>query len=187
MRTALLIVDVQNDYFPGGRNELAGPIPAAANVRKLLDAFRERKMPVIHVRHESTRRSATFFLPGTPGAQIHDSVKPLDGEIIVTKNFPNSFRNTELLPLLRDQGIEQLVVCGMMTHMCIDSTVRAAHDNGFNCIVAHDACATKDLLFSDIRVPAVQIHRAFLAALNGTFATVKSASEALDGISGPSS
>jgi nicotinamidase-related amidase len=172
MRTALLIVDVQNDYFPGGRNELVGPIPAAEKVRVLLDAFRERKMPVVHVRHESTRQGATFFLPGTPGAQIHDSVRPLDGEPIIVKNFPNSFRGTELLPLLRNQGIERLVVCGMMTHMCIDSTVRAAFDHGFHVLAAGDACATKNLAYTDKVVPAEQVHYAFLSALNGTFAQV---------------
>ena len=127
MRTALLIVDIQNDYFPGGKNELAGPIEAAAKAGMLLDAFRERKMPVVHVRHESTRPGATFFLPGTPGAQIHDSVKPLDGETIITKNFPNSFRNTELLSTLKNLEAGRLVICGMMTHMCIDTTVRAAY------------------------------------------------------------
>jgi nicotinamidase-related amidase len=172
MRTALLIVDVQNDYFPGGRNELAGPIPAAEKARLLLDAFRERKMQVVHVRHESTRPGATFFLPGTTGAQIHDSVKPLDGEIVVTKNFPNSFRGTELLSLLRNQDIERLVVCGMMTHMCVDSTARAAFDHGFQVLLAGDACATKNLVYSDNVIPAEQVHQAFLSALNGTFARV---------------
>jgi nicotinamidase-related amidase len=179
MRTALLIVDVQNDYFPGGRNELAGPIPAAEKARLLLDAFRERKMPVVHVRHESTRPGATFFLPGTPGAQIHDSVRPLDGEIIVTKNFPNSFRGTGLLQLLRDQGIERLVVCGMMTHMCIDTTVRAAFDHGFPTLVAGDACATKNLAYMDNVIPAEQVHLAFLSALNGTFARVDTTGQIL--------
>lgn len=182
MRTALLIVDVQNDYFPGGRNELAGPVAAAGNARKLLDAFRERKMPVIHVRHESTRPGAAFFLPGTPGVQIHDSVRPLDGETIVTKNFPNSFRGTELLPLLRDQGIERQVVCGMMTHMCIDSTVRAAFDHGFQVLVAGDACATKNLAYMDNVIPAGQVHLAFLGALNGTFAQVATSGQVLKSI-----
>jgi nicotinamidase-related amidase len=172
MRTALVIVDIQNDYFPGGRNELAGPIPAAAKARVLLDAFRERTMPVVHVRHESARPGATFFLPGTPGAQIHDSVRPLDGETIITKNFPNSFRNTALLPTLRNSDIGRLVVCGMMTHMCIDSTVRAAFDHGFEVLLAGDACATKNLMSEDEMIPAEQVHQAFLAALNGTFAKV---------------
>jgi nicotinamidase-related amidase len=174
MRTALLIVDIQNDYFPGGKNELAGPVEAAANARMLLDAFRARKMPVFHIRHESTRPGATFFIPGTAGAQIHESVRPLEGEIVITKNFPNSFRATELLSTLQSAKIGRLVVCGMMTHMCIDTTVRAAYDNGFQVMLAHDACATKSLTFEGKDIPANDVQQAFLSAINGTFAKVDS-------------
>jgi nicotinamidase-related amidase len=174
MRTVLLIVDIQNDYFPGGKNELAGSVEAAANAGKLLDFFRAGKLPVVHVRHESTRPGATFFLPGTPGAQINDSVKPLDGEIVITKHFPNSFRATELLPTLKNLDAGRLVVCGMMTHMCIDTTVRTAYDYGFEVLLAHDACATKDLTFDGRTIPAEQVQQAFSGAINGTFAKVDS-------------
>jgi nicotinamidase-related amidase len=172
MRSALLIVDIQNDYFPGGKNELAGPVAAAGNARLLLDAFRDKKMPVVHIRHESVRPGATFFLPGTPGAQIHDSVKPRDGEIVITKNFPNIFRATELLPTLKKMDTDRLVICGMMTHMCIDTTVRAAFDHGFEILLAGDACATKDLTYEGRIVPATEVQQAFLGAINGTFARV---------------
>jgi nicotinamidase-related amidase len=172
MQTALVIVDIQNDYFPGGKNELAGPVEAAAKAELLLDHFRARKMPVVHVRHESTRPGATFFLPGTPGAEIHDSVMPLDGEIVITKNFPNSFRATELLKTLRNLDAGRLVICGMMTHMCIDTTVRAAYDHGFEVLLAQDACATKDLMFDGRIVRADDVQQAFLSAMNGTFAKV---------------
>jgi nicotinamidase-related amidase len=179
MRTALLIVDIQNDYFPGGKNELAGPLAAAGNASILLDTFRARKMPVVHVRHESIRPGASFFLPGTTGVQIHESVKPLDGEIVITKNFPNSFRNTELLSTLKSHEVSRLVICGMMTHMCIDTTVRAAFDHGFEVIVAHDACATKNLIFEDKTIMAEQVQQAFLSALNGTFAKVATTGQIL--------
>jgi nicotinamidase-related amidase len=179
MRTALLIVDIQNDYFPGGKNELAGPVEAAAKARMLLDAFRAKKMFVVHVRHESTRPGATFFIPGTPGAQIHESVKPLDGETVITKNFPNSFRATELLITLHNAQVSRLVVCGMMTHMCIDTTVRAAYDNGFEVMLAHDACATKNLTFDGKAIPAKDVQQAFLGAIDGTFAKVTPAEQIL--------
>jgi nicotinamidase-related amidase len=172
MQTALLIVDIQNDYFPGGRNELSGPMAAAGNARLLLDTFREKGMPVFHIRHESTRQGATFFIPGTPGAEIHELVKPQDNEAVITKHFPNSFRDTELLPLLKKADVTRLVVCGMMTHMCIDTTVRAAYDHGFEVLLAHDACATKDLTFDGRTTPAADVQHAFLSAINGTFAKV---------------
>lgn len=172
MKTALVIVDIQNDYFPGGKNELAGPVAAAANARRLLDAFRENELPIFHVRHESIRPGATFFLPGTPGAQIYDLVKPREGENVVTKHFPNSFRDTDLLPMLRKLEVGRMVVCGMMTHMCIDTTVRAAYDHSFEVLLAYDACATKDLTFDGRITRADEVQRAFLGAIDCTFAKV---------------
>jgi Amidases related to nicotinamidase len=172
MQTALLLVDIQNDYFPGGKNELAEPIAAAENARLLLDTFRGKHMQIVHVRHESIRPGATFFLPGTPGAGFYDLVNPQEGEVVITKNFPNSFRATELLSMLRDAKIDRLVVCGMMTHMCIDTSVRAAYDHGFEILLAQDACATKDLTFDGRTIPAEGVQRAFLGAIHGTFAKV---------------
>ena len=179
MRKALLIVDVQNDYFPGGKNRLVGPVEASLKAKELLEAFRKARSPVVHVRHISTRAGATYFLPDTPGSDFHDNVRPIPGETIIIKHFPNSFRETELAGTLEREGVEGLVVCGMMTHMCIDSTVRAAFDRGFECIVAGDACATKDLVFGDMTIPAPFVHSSFLAALNGMFAKVVTAEEAI--------
>src|SRR5512139_1958410 len=102
MTTALLIVDIQNDYFPGGAMEVAGAEAAAAQAARLLAAFRERGRPVVHMQHVSTRQGATFFLPDTPGVQIHGSVRPGPGETVFRKHFPNSFRDTPLLEHLRD-------------------------------------------------------------------------------------
>lgn len=182
MNTALLIIDIQNDYFPGGAMELAGSIEAGARAGKLLEAFRGKGLPVIHVQHISTRPGASFFVPGTSGVEIHPSVSPRTGETIIQKNFPNSFRGTPLLQHLRDKDITRLVVAGMMTQMCVDSTVRAAADLGFECLLAHDACATRDLSFGGVAVPAASVHAAFLAALNGLFAKVQSADELRGGL-----
>jgi nicotinamidase-related amidase len=170
--TALLIIDVQRDYFPGGRMELEGSEGAVERIAGLLDHFRKSWLPVIHVQHVSVRPGATFFLPGTPGMEFHETVRPLEGEAVVIKNRPNSFSGTELEPLLRELGVRRIVLAGMMTHMCVDSTVRAAFDLGFECIVAADCCATKTLKIFDREIPAADVQRSFLAALNGTFARV---------------
>lgn len=177
MTTALLLIDIQNDYFPGGAMELAGSIEAGERARKLAEAFRSKAFPVIHVQHLSTRPGATFFVPGTKGVEIHPCVAPHEGEAVIRKNFPNSFRDTPLLQHLRDKKITRLVVAGMMTQMCIDSTVRAATDLGFECLLAHDACATKSLSFGGVAVPAASVQAVFLAALNGLFARVQSVDE----------
>ena len=170
--TALILVDIQNDYFPGGRNPLVGGEAAAEVAREVLDRARARQETIIHVQHTSLRPNATFFLPGTPGAEIHPLVAPRSDEIVVQKHFPNSFRETTLLEELHRRNISQLTFCGMMTHMCIDTTVRAACDLGFACTVIGAATATKDLTHGSITVPAAHVQAAYLAGLNGLFAKV---------------
>lgn len=182
MRQALLIVDIQNDYFPGGAMTLVGSEAAGLRAKALLAAFRERGLPVIHVQHLGTRPGAGFFLPGTPGAEIHASVAPAAGETVVVKHFPNAFRETGLADALAAAGARQLVIAGMMTHMCVDATTRAAADAGYQCTLAHDACATRDLAFGGTAVPAAQVHAAFLAALSGSYAKVCTADEAIAGL-----
>ena len=177
MSSALLIIDIQNDYFPGGAMALVTPEAAAANAAKLLAAFRAKKLPVFHAQHVSVRPGATFFLPNTKGVEIHDSVKPLASETVFQKNFPNCFRNTELLEKLRAAGITKLTIAGMMTQMCVDTTTRAAADLGFSCSLAHDACATRELAFNGVKVPAEQVQLSYMAGLNGIFAKVLPAAE----------
>ena len=165
MKTALLIIDVQNDYFPNGKMELNNSTDAASKIKDLINHFRNRSMPIIHVQHISTRPGSTFFMPGTSGAEFHGDVKPIAGEKIIVKNFPNSFRKTQLNDYLKENNISKLVITGMMTHMCVDATARAAADFGFQVIVAEDACATRDLKYGDTTIPADHVHKAFLAAL----------------------
>ena len=165
MKTALLIIDIQNDYFPGGKGELVNPLEAAKKAYQLLKCFREHRQPTVHIQHVSTRPGATIFLPGSEGTHIHDAVAHFEGEPLVQKHFPNSFRDTNLLDLLKSWEIERVIVCGMMTHMCVDATARAAVDHGFQLVVASDACATKALVFGETTIPAEHVHKAFLAAL----------------------
>lgn len=177
MTTTLLLIDIQNDYFPGGAMELVGSPQAGARAGKLLHAFRQKSLPIIHVQHISTRPGASFFLPDTAGVQIHECVAPHAGETVLQKNFPNSFRETPLLEHLRRHEVTRLVIAGMMTQMCIDTSTRAAADLGFQCLLAHDACATKALSFGGSTVSAENVQTAFLAALNGLFARVLSVEE----------
>ena len=172
MTTALVLIDLQKDYFPGGSMELEGAEAAVAQAGVLLQAFRERALPVFHVQHLAKRPGATFFVPGTPGADIHGAVRPAAGETVVTKHFPSSFRETTLLEGLRAAGATRLVFAGMMTHMCVDTTVRAAADLGFECALAADACATRALQFDGRSIEAGQVQLAYLAGLDGAFAKV---------------
>src|SRR5687767_1323651 len=170
--TALVIIDIQNDYFPGGAMELEGADAAGSHAGKALAQFRAKGQPIIHVRHLSVRQGATFFLPNTRGAEIHAAVKPQRDETVIEKNFPNSFRNTPLQAELERRGIKNLVVAGMMTHMCVDATVRHAADLGYKVTLLGDACATRAQSYAGEKVSARQVHAAFLAALNGFYAKV---------------
>src|SRR5262245_2222768 len=170
--TALLIIDIQNDYFPGGAMELEGADAAGAKAAQVLKSFRDKKLPIVHIRHLSVRPGSTFFLPGTKGAEIRSAVAPHAGEVVIEKNFPNSFRATKLEEELKGAGIKNLVVAGMMTHMCVDASVRHAADLGYKITLLGDACATRAQKIAGETVPARQVHLAFLAALNGFYAKV---------------
>ncbi|MWB99957.1 cysteine hydrolase family protein [Agromyces seonyuensis] len=176
MTRVLVIIDIQNDYFPGGAFPLVGTEAAAGAAGGLLAAFRAAGEPVIHVQHFSGPDDG-FFVPGTPGAEINAAVAPVPGEPVVVKHEPNAFLGTDLEARLRALAPVQVVVAGMMTSMCVDATVRAASDLGFALAVAGDACAAPDLTYAGETVPGAQVHAAFLAALDGTYARVAPAAE----------
>jgi nicotinamidase-related amidase len=171
-KKALLIIDIQDFYFPGGKSALVGPEKAAANAALLLDNFRKDRLLVIHVRHNSE-----------PGGKINDIVKPLPGEKIVSKDAVNCFLGTDLLDFLKTNKTDTLVICGMQTHMCVEAATRAASDFGFKCILIHDACATKDLKFGDKTIKAEDVHYSTLSTLKN-YAQIKSTEEYLRGKQG---
>jgi nicotinamidase-related amidase len=180
MGTALVVIDIQNDYFENGTMALVDSDNASRNARLLLDRFRADGLPIIYIQHLAARPTATFFLPNTKGAAIHDSVKPLEPEKVIVKHYPNSFRETELLDYLKGKDITELAICGMMTHMCVDATVRAAKDFGFDVVLIGDACATKDQEINGEVVKAAEVQKSFLAALNYFYADVKTTQQYLD-------
>jgi nicotinamidase-related amidase len=178
-KRALVLIDLQNDYFPGGKWTLSGIESAADNAAKVLAAARAAGDLVVHVRHEFTAADAPFFTPGSPGAQIHPKVKNLEGEPVVLKHQVNSFRETDLKAILDRDGIEEVVICGAMSHMCVDAGTRAASDLGYKCVVVHDACATRDQEFEGAVVPAADVHAAFMAALRFGYARLVTTEEYL--------
>jgi nicotinamidase-related amidase len=177
MKTALILIDIQNDYFPGGAGELEGSLEASRQAGCLLEHFRRQGLPPVFIQHVADRPGAATFLPDTEGVKIHENIRPLPGETIIQKHYPNSFRETPLLDHLRSLEIERLVICGMMTHMCVDSTLRAAYDFGFECWLAQDACATRALSIAGRKVPAEYVHLSFLAAMNGRYSRVQTVDE----------
>ena len=176
MKQALLIIDVQNDYFEGGKSQLFRSSEALVNIEKILAVFRQKKLPVIHIQHINEPGSS-FFLPDTFGAQIHEKLIPLENEYHLIKHMPSGFLGTDLEKLLKENEITDIIICGMMSHMCVDTTTRACQDFGFNVTLLDDACATKDLKYNNEIIPAETVHKTFMASLNGVFANVIKTSE----------
>ncbi len=179
MKTALILIDIQNDYFPGGKIELPGMDAASQNAAKLLAVFRQNSYPIFYIQHIQKDPRVPIFVAGTSGVEIHKSVQPQESDKVIQKNFPNSFYQTNLLCNLRDSGVGRLVICGAMSNMCIDATARAAIELGFHCVVVHDACAANILEFYGRAISAEEVHGSFMAALTLAGVKVMSTSEAL--------
>jgi len=179
MTQALLIIDIQRDYFPGGAYPLVAPEAAAEVAGRVLAAYRNSDAPVIHVQHLWDAPDATFMRPGTQGIEIHPAVTPKPGELVITKTEPNSFIGTDLEAELRSRGVTDLAIAGMMSSMCVDSTTRAAAELGFTATVVHDACAAPDLELGEVIVPGAQVHAAFMAALGDGFAELVRGEDAI--------
>jgi nicotinamidase-related amidase len=177
MARGLVVIDIQKDYFPGGRMELVGAEAAAGRAQELLAAFRSSGEPVFHVQHVWDAPDAPFFAPETEGVEIHPDVAPGPDEPLIVKQHANAFLETSLADDLRGAGVEDVVICGMMTSMCVDASVRASADLGFNTSIAADACAAPDLKSGDEVIPGATVHKTVLAALGSMVADVRDTSE----------
>lgn len=183
-KRAIVSVDLQNFYLASGQLPLTGIDEAVANAARVIGAARDRKEPVIHVRHELLP-DTPLYVPNNPADEIIDGVAPVEGEEVVVKHYANSFRDTRLKQVLDAQNIDTLIVVGAMSHMCVQAIARAASDLGYGVTVVHDACATTDLEFDGTVVPAAHVHAASMAALAFGYATVTSTAEWLSAAPAP--
>ncbi len=179
MTKALISVDIQNDYLVGGGFPLPSMTQCVQNAAKALTFARLQGWRIVHIRHEELDPAGGFLLPGTDGAAIAETVAPRPGETIVTKNFPNSFRKTDLRDVL--DGVSEVYIVGAMSNMCIDATARAAVDLGFSTTIIEDACAASDLEFHGEVIPARIVHGAFISAFASAYGSVTAISEVLRG------
>jgi len=170
--TALVLVDIQNDYFEGGMWPVDKMQEVSANAARLLENARNNGHTIIHVHHEIPSDEAPFFRPGTPGAEIHASVAPKSDEPTILKHRPNSFQDTSLRQDLDAKGVTDVIICGAMSQMCIDATARAAVDFGYAVTVVEDACGAKEQVFNGQEISAPQVHAAFMAPLEMLYARV---------------
>lgn len=176
-KRAIVVVDIQKDYFPSGKFELVGIEQAAANAARVIEVARRKGDRVIHIQHIFPSQDAPLFTPDSEGIEISPVVAPRADETVVVKNYPNSFLKTDLKAILDADGVEEVVVVGAMSHMCIDATARAAADFGYAVTVVQDACATRDLEFGGRSVAAADVHAAFMSALAFGYANVVAAGD----------
>ncbi|MCL2765266.1 MAG: cysteine hydrolase [Treponema sp.] len=158
---ALVIIDVQNDYFEGGSHTLHNPLGALNNAEKILNQFRTRSLPVIHVQHVNPK-GAGFFELDTWGVQIHEKLTPLGNEPVVVKHQISSFAGTELADILKERGINRLIICGMQTNICVETTSKDAKARGFSIVVLEDACAAR----------SIEIHNNAIETLRRDYASI---------------
>ncbi|WP_299413138.1 cysteine hydrolase family protein [uncultured Sulfitobacter sp.] len=172
MTNALILVDIQNDYFTGGLWPVEDMDKVATAAAKVLADARAAGSHIIHIRHEALSATAPFFRPATEGAEIHQSVAPKTDEQVILKHRPNSFHETELHAHLTAHDVTHLTVIGAMSQMCIDATVRAARDLGYDVTVVAEACGAKSASFGGQKLTAAQVQAAFMSGLAQAYATV---------------
>lgn len=152
--------------------ELSNIDEALKKTNALIRFAREKKYKIYFIQHFSVRDDAAFFVKDSEGVKLYKELN-IQNEMVIKKNYPNSFKDTTLKKELEKENVKSLLICGAMTHMCIDSTVRAGFDLGYEVTLAHDACATRDLYFKDELIKAKDVHNGFLSALGSVFCELK--------------
>lgn len=175
---ALVLIDIQQGFDDPSWGPRNNP-DAEANAARLLAAWRETGRPIVHIQHRSTEPGSTLG-PGQPEMEIKAIVAPRDGEMVLAKTVNSAFISTGLEGWLRERGIERVVVAGLTTNHCVETTTRMAGNLGFNPILAADAAATFDRVGPDgVTWPAATIHAVTLANLHGEFAEIAATREIL--------
>jgi nicotinamidase-related amidase len=183
--TALIVVDVQRafDQWEAAGKRRNNP-HAIARIVDLLDAFRSNGAPVFHIRHEGTRPNSSF-LPGGAGYPVKDEAREIEGEPVIVKQVNSAFIGTDLEHRLRAADINTLVICGATTNHCVETTTRMAGNLGFDARLVRDATWTFDRIGPDGDAHSAEdIHAMTLANLNGEFARIVSAAEAIAALQG---
>jgi nicotinamidase-related amidase len=163
MKRALLVIDVQNEYFTG-LLPITHPPAHLDNVLRVMDAARDAGVPVVVVQHTFPQPEMPFFKKGTPGWELHPEVATRPRDHWVEKKLPGSFTGTDLEAWLHQREVDTVTVAGYMTHMCCDTTARQAAHRGFRVEFLSDATGTLPVKNSAGEVSAEELHRSILCA-----------------------
>jgi nicotinamidase-related amidase len=172
-RRALLVIDVQNEYFDGAL-PISDPAPetSLANVGRAMDAADAAGVPVIVVRHTSSEADSPIFRAGSHAWELHPEVAGRRHDHLVEKQLPGSFTGTQLEDILADAGVDTVAISGYMTHMCVDTTSRQAAHRGLAVEILSDATGTLALENSGGAAGGEELHRATLVAQGQFFADI---------------
>lgn len=176
MKRALLVIDVQNEYFTG-KMPVTYPEGSFDKILKAVDAANQSEIAVILIRHEAPQKDAAAFVKHSREWEIGEELLQKEHACIVDKNFPGSFTDTELEDFLRGMGIDTIVICGYMTQMCCDTTARQAFHLGFSVEFLSDATGTLDVANNAGKITAEELHQAILITQAMMFSQVISTDE----------
>ncbi len=171
MPRALLVIDVQNEYFTGGL-PVSHPPGSLDNILAAMDAARAKEVPVVLIQHQASEDKAALFAPESPSWELHPQVASRPYDYLIHKSLPGSFYRTDLEPWLRSREVKTVTICGYMTHMCCDTTARQAFHRGFAVEFLSDATGTLDLDNQGGKVTAPELQRAVLATQAMRFSRV---------------
>jgi nicotinamidase-related amidase len=176
MKEALLVIDVQNEYFTG-KLPVTHPDGSLGNILKAMDWAHDGRVPVIVIRHTSTAPEAATFRKGTHGWELHDEIKRRHADVIIEKTLPGSFTGTMLENWLQERSVDTVTIAGYMTQMCCDTTARQAFHRAYAVNFLSDATGTLAIANHAGSVSAADLHRAILVTQQQLFSRVKTTDE----------
>lgn len=173
MKRALLVIDVQNEYFSGAI-PITYPRESMANILRAIEAAGKNNIMVIAIQHTAPQATSKTFIKGSIGWELHDDIKKASYDHLIEKKLPGSFTGTDLEAVLRDNKIETVVISGYMTQMCCDTTARQAVHLGFNVEFLSDATGTLNIENYAGSVTAQELHKSILVTQAMRFSKVVS-------------
>ncbi len=176
MKAALLVIDVQNEYFTG-KLPVTHPAGSLDHILRAMDWAHDGRVPVAVIQHTNPAPEAVTFRKGTPAWELHDEIRRRHADIIVEKNMPGSFTGTVLGQWLQDRAVSSVTVAGYMTQICCDTTARQAFHRRYAVNFLSDATGTLDVSNKAGSVSAADLHRAILVTQQQKFARVMSTDE----------
>ena len=176
MTEALLVIDVQNEYFTG-KIPVTYPHGSIVNILQAMDAAHAAQVPVVAIQHSNRAAGAVTFVPGTPSWDLHPDVRKRPHDLLIEKTLPGSFTHTDLGSWLKDRGISSVTIAGYMTQMCCDTTARQAFHRGYGVKFMSDATGTLSIANSAGAISDADLHRAILVTQQMRFSQVMTTAE----------